>query len=164
MWWLWFCVCTSDLKFLFLYVYKWGSMCTSVPCVQVILFCVYKWSPCRQINYFRDRISRPKKPKWRWSVREIPGKLSGKSRLVKARWFDLKKNRALLGKSIDSGIGHLISFFNRLRHLMRFFFVSKSQGINNNGNQQSTTWHVLNWKMASFSLTSLWASFYGKVL
>ena len=46
MWWLWFCVCTSDLKFLFLYVYKWGSMCTSDPCVQVILFCVYKWSPC----------------------------------------------------------------------------------------------------------------------
>ena len=33
-------------EFLFLYVYKWGSMCTSDPCVQVILFCVYKWSPC----------------------------------------------------------------------------------------------------------------------
>ena len=50
MWWLWFCVCTSELKFLFLYVYKWVSMCTSDPCVQVILFCVYKWAPCHPRN------------------------------------------------------------------------------------------------------------------
>ena len=45
-------------------------------------------------NYFRDRISRPKNPKWRWCVREIPGKLSGKSRLAKARWFDLKEKQS----------------------------------------------------------------------